>query len=277
MKELIKLIVKYHFTITFILLEIIAFSLIVLHNNYQRTVFSGYAASFFGTISSVVTNANDYLYLKTVNEKLVAENTDLKNEIEQLKLYARNHSNDTLRDSTFYVDPDYTYQRAEMINSSFNRTKNYIMINKGRDEGIGNEMAVCCVEGVVGVIQSVSKHYAKVLPLINTNLRVSAKLKKNGYYGSLQWDGNDYRYSYLNDIPFHVNVEQGDTIVTSGFSSIFPEGELIGYVESVNKETANFLTVKVKLATDFKKIADVYVITDNRKKEKKELEGKNNE
>lgn len=277
MKELIKLIVKYHFTITFILLEIIAFSLIVLHNNYQRTIFSGYAASFFGTISSVVTNANDYLYLKTVNEKLVAENTDLKNEIEQLKLYARNHSNDTLRDSTFYVDPDYTYQRAEMINSSFNRTKNYIMINKGRDEGIGNEMAVCCVEGVVGVIQSVSKHYAKVLPLINTNLRVSAKLKKNGYYGSLQWDGNDYRYSYLNDIPFHVNVEQGDTIVTSGFSSIFPEGELIGYVESVNKETANFLTVKVKLATDFKKIADVYVITDNRKKEKKELEGKNNE
>lgn len=277
MKEIIKLIVKYHFTIIFILLEIIAFSLIVVHNNYQRTVFSGYAASFFGTISSVVTSANDYLYLKTMNEKLVVENTNLKNEIEQLKLYAQYHSDDTLRDSLFFSDPAYTYRRAEMINSSFNRTKNYIMIDKGRDEGVGNEMAVCCVEGVVGVIQNVSKHYAKVLPLINTNLRVSAKLKKNGYYGSLQWDGNDYRFSYLNDIPFHVSVEQGDTIVTSGFSSIFPEGELIGYVESVNKETANFLTIKVKLATDFKKITDVYVITDNRKEEKKELEGKNDE
>ena len=111
-----------------------------------------------------------------------------------------------------------------------------------------------------------------MLPLINTNLRVSAKLKKNGYYGSLQWDGNDYRYSYLNDIPFHVEVTQGDSIVTSGFSSIFPEGELIGFVESVNKETANFLTIKVKLAVDFKKISDVYVVGNLNKSEKLQLE-----
>lgn len=118
-------------------------------------------------------------------------------------------------------------------------------------------MAVCSGDGVIGIVERVSRHYAKVLPLINANLRVSAKIKKNGYYGSLQWDGNDYRYSFLNDIPFHVNAEVGDTIVTSGFSSIFPEGKLIGFIESVNKETANFLTIKVKLATDFKKISDV--------------------
>ena len=124
----------------------------------------------------------------------------------------------------------------------------------------------------MGIIQNTSRHYARVLPLVNTNLRVSAKLKKNGYYGSLQWDGNDYRYSYLNDIPFHVDVAQGDTIVTSGFSSIFPEGELIGFVETVNKETANFLTIKVKLAVDFKKISDVYVVANLNKSEKLELE-----
>ena len=253
MKEIIKLILKYHFTIIFILLEVLSFSLIVLHNNYQRTVFSGYTASFFGTISSVVTRVDDYFYLKVTNEKLVAENTELRNEIEKLKLLNRISNADTLWAPTDSADVDYVYKTAEMINSSFNKTKNYIVIEK------------------------VSNRYARVLPLINTNLRISAKIKKNGYYGSLQWDGDDYRYSYLNDIPFHVDTEVGDTIVTSGFSSIFPEGEMIGFVESVNKETANFLTIKVKLATDFKRISDVYIIANTRKEEQQALGRENHE
>ena len=254
MKEIIKLILKYHFTIIFILLEVLSFSLIVLHNNYQRTVFSGYTASFFGTISSVVTRVDDYFYLKVTNEKLVAENTELRNEIEKLKLLNRISNADTLW-----------------------APKNYIVIDKGATEGIKPEMAVCSSEGVVGIIEKVSNRYARVLPLINTNLRISAKIKKNGYYGSLQWDGDDYRYSYLNDIPFHVDTEVGDTIVTSGFSSIFPEGEMIGFVESVNKETANFLTIKVKLATDFKRISDVYIIANTRKEEQQALGRENHE
>mgnify|MGYP000649433602 CR=1 FL=1 len=272
MKEIIKLILKYHFTIIFILLEVISFSLIVLHNNYQRTVFSGYTASFFGTISSIVTTVDDYFYLKVTNDKLVAENTELKNKIEELKAINREIQTDTLWQGIDSISTDYIYKTAEIINSSFNKTKNYITINKGTLEGINSEMAVCSGDGVIGIVERVSRHYAKVLPLINANLRVSAKIKKNGYYGSLQWDGNDYRYSFLNDIPFHVNAEVGDTIVTSGFSSIFPEGKLIGFVESVNKETANFLTIKVKLATDFKKISDVYVIANTRKQEQQQLE-----
>ena len=273
MKEIIKLILKYHFTIIFILLEVLSFSLIVLHNNYQRTVFSGYTASFFGAISSIVTTVDDYFYLKVTNDKLVAENTDLRNKIEELKAINREIQTDTLWQDIDSISTDYIYKTAEIINSSFNKTKNYITIDKGTQEGINSEMAVCSGDGVIGIVERVSRHYAKVLPLINANLRVSAKIKKNGYYGSLQWDGSDYRYSFLNDIPFHVNAEVGDTIVTSGFSSIFPEGKLIGFVESVNKETANFLTIKVKLATDFKKISDVYVIANTRKQEQQQLEG----
>ncbi len=277
MKEIIKLILKYHFTIIFILLEIISFSLIVMHNSYQRTVFSGYTASFFGTISAVVTDIDDYFYLKTTNQKLVAENTNLRNQIEELKKVIPLGSTDSLWIKNDSVDVDYVFKTAEMINSGFNKTKNYITINKGKADGIRAEMAVCSSEGVVGVVERASKHYAKVIPLINTNLRVSAKIKKNGYYGSLQWDGDDYRYSYLNDIPFHVNAEVGDTIVTSGFSTIFPEGKLIGFVESVNKETANFLSIKVKLATDFKKISDIYVIAYTKKQEQQQLEGESYE
>ncbi len=277
MKEIIKLILKYHFTIIFILLEIISFSLIVMHNSYQRTVFSGYAASFFGSISAVVTDIDDYFYLKVTNEKLVAENTNLRSQIEELKKALPSKDRDSLWIKNDSIDVDYVFRTAEMINSGFNKTKNYITIDKGQADGIRAEMAVCSSEGVVGVVERASKHYAKVIPLINTNLRVSAKIKKNGYYGSLQWDGDDYRYSYLNDIPFHVNAEVGDTIVTSGFSTIFPEGKLIGFVESVNKETANFLSIKVKLATDFKRISDIYVIAYTKKQEQQQLEGESYE
>ena len=272
MKEIIKLILKYHFTIIFILLEAVSFSLIVQHNNYQRTVFSGHTATFFCYISSTISDNDNYFSLKETNEKLVAENTDLRNRIENIKSALDGQENYIWGEDSSFFDTDYRYQSARMVNSSFNKTKNYITLDKGSSDGVAKEMAVCSREGVVGIIQNTSRHYARVLPLVNTNLRVSAKLKKNGYYGSLQWDGNDYRYSYLNDIPFHVDVAQGDTIVTSGFSSIFPEGELIGFVETVNKETANFLTIKVKLAVDFKKISDVYVVANLNKSEKLELE-----
>lgn len=267
MKNIIKLILKYHFTIIFILLEFISFSLIVEHNNYQRTVFFRHTASFFCYISSYVTDIQTYFSLKTENDKLVEENTKLKNQLEQFAAYRTYLEPDTLK-----IQGDYAYYTAKIVNSSFNKTKNYLTLNKGSNDGIQNEMAVCSKDGVIGVIKNTSNHFSFVIPLINVNLRISAKIKKNEYYGSLQWDGNDYRYSFLNDIPFHVSVEQGDTIVTSGHSSIFPAGELIGFVESVDRETANFLTIKVRLATDFNKQSDVYIIEHYKKDEKKLLE-----
>ncbi len=272
MKEIIKLILKYHFTIIFVLLEFLSFSLIVLHNNYQRTVFSGYTASFLSGISSTVSDIDDYFYLRETNENLVEENTKLRNQIEELKTLCRWYAMDTLWNPVDSMEVNYVFKNADIVNAGVNKTKNYMTIDKGAADGVQPEMAVCSSDGVIGVVEKVSRHYAKVLPLINTNLRISAKIKKNGYYGSLQWDGEDYRYSYLNDIPFHVSAEIGDTIVTSGFSSIFPENELIGFVESVNRETANFLTIKVKLATDFKRISDIYVIAHTRRQEKQQLE-----
>lgn len=267
MKEIIKLILKYQFTIIFILLEIVSFFLIVQHNKYQRTVFSGYSISFFGYLSSHSANVNNYFNLKELNKHLVEENAKLKNTIDRYETSIAIDSIDfKVSDST------YTYQCAKVCNASFNKTKNYLVLNKGNSSGLNKEMAVCSPEGVVGVVQNTSKNYAVILPLLNINLRVSAKVKKNGYYGSLQWDGNDYRFSSLNDIPFHVNVEKGDTITTSGFSSIFPEGELLGFVETVDRETANFLSIKIRLAVDFKKLADVYVITNVKKEEQKRLE-----
>ena len=272
MKEIIKLILKYHFTIIFILLEIVSFSLIIRHNEYQRAIFSESASTLFGNISSTITSIKDYFRLKEMNESLANENILLKNRLEEYEFLR-----DTIIHGMVVQDsiPVYEYIGAKQVNATYNRTKNYITLNRGRKNGLQKEMAVCTPEGIVGLIQDLSDHFAVVIPLINVDSRISAKIKKNNYYGSLQWDGNDYAYSYLNDIPYHVEVNAGDTIVTSGLSKIFPEGIVVGYVESVDKETANFLKIKVKLAVDFKRINHVYVILNNKKNEQTSLEAIN--
>ena len=272
MKEIIKLILKYHFTIIFILLEIVSFSLIIRHNEYQRAIFSESASTLFGNISSTITSIKDYFRLKEMNESLANENILLKNRLEKYEFLR-----DTIIHGTVVQDsiPVYEYIGAKQVNATYNRTQNYITLNQGRKHGLQKEMAVCTPEGIVGLIQDLSDHFAVVIPLINVDSRISAKIKKNNYYGSLQWDGNDYAYSYLNDIPYHVEVNAGDTIVTSGLSKIFPEEIVVGYVESVDKETANFLKIKVKLAVDFKRINHVYVILNNKKNEQTSLEAIN--
>ena len=272
MKEIKKLILKYHFTIIFILLEIVSFSLIIRHNEYQRAIFSESASTLFGNISLTITSIKDYFRLKEMNESLANENILLKNRLEKYEFLR-----DTIIHGTVVQDsiPVYEYIGAKQVNATYNRTKNYITLNQGRKNGLQKEMAVCTPEGIVGLIQDLSDHFAVVIPLINVDSRISAKIKKNNYYGSLQWDGNDYAYSYLNDIPYHVEVNAGDTIVTSGLSKIFPEGIVVGYVESVDKETANFLKIKVKLAVDFKRINHVYVILNNKKNEQTSLEAIN--
>ena len=272
MKEIIKLILKYHFTIIFILLEIVSFSLIIRHNEYQRAIFSESASTLFGNISTTITSIKDYFRLKEINESLAKENILLKNRLEAYEFLQDTIIQRTVVEGSI---PVYEYIGAKQVNATYNRTKNYITLNRGRKNGLQKEMAVCTPEGIVGLIQDLSDHFAVVIPLINVDARISAKIKKNNYYGSLQWDGNDYAYSYLNDIPYHVEVNAGDTIVTSGLSKIFPEGIVVGYVESVDKVTANFLKIKVKLAVDFKRINHVYVILNNKKNEQTSLEAIN--
>ena len=272
MKEIIKLILKYHFTIIFILLEIVSFSLIIRHNEYQRAIFSESASTLFGNISSTITSIKDYFRLKELNVCLSNDIILLIYRVEKYEFFR-----DTIIHGTVVQDsiPVYEYIGAKQVNATYNRTKNYITLNQGRKNGLQKEMAVCTPEGIVGLIQDLSDHFAVVIPLINVDSRISAKIKKNNYYGSLQWDGNDYAYSYLNDIPYHVEVNAGDTIVTSGLSKIFPEGIVVGYVESVDKESAKFLKIKVKLAVDFKRINHVYVILNNKKNEQTSLEAIN--
>lgn len=270
MKDIIRLITKYQFTLFFILLEVICFSLVIHENNYQRAIFSQHATTFFGYISSITTGVEDYFHLRAVNETLSTENTLLKNQLEKYKA-----QEDTLMNPPVDSCATYQYHQAKVVNATYNLTKNYLTLNKGRKDGMEKEMAVCSASGVVGLIQDISDHFSVVIPLINTQSIVSAKIKNNDYYGPLQWDGDDYRYSYLNDIPYHVEVHTGDTIVTSNYSSIFPEGITIGVVDEVSQANSNFLKIKVRLAVDFRRLTYVYAIRNTTRNEQQQLEALN--
>lgn len=270
MKNLLHFIVRFHFTILFIVFELFCLLLLVNYNNYQKSQFLNSSNSISGGIYEKVSSVTDYLSLAKTNEELSRENAKLNNLLGS-SFKSSVDSSFTYSDTLYRQQ--YIYRTAKIINNSVNKQLNYITLNKGRIHGIESDMGVVTVNGVVGVVKSVSENYSSVISLLNSRIKISAKIKKNDYFGSLSWDGKDYRKALLLDIPFHVQVQKGDTIVTSGFSSTFPEGLTLGVIDEVlTSSGSNFQEVKVLLSNDFKSLSYVKVIGDLLKEERIELE-----
>jgi rod shape-determining protein MreC len=159
-----------------------------------------------------------------------------------------------------------------VIGNSVNKQKNFITLNKGKKHGIGTDMAVTNSEGVLGVIVGTSENYSVAMSLLNIDFRLSARIKTNGYFGSLTWDGRDYKHVILSEIPQHVVINEGDTIETTGYSAVFPEGILIGSVSDIRKSGSDFYNITVSLAADFKKLNYVNIVGNLKKSEQLELE-----
>jgi rod shape-determining protein MreC len=159
------------------------------------------------------------------------------------------------------------------VNNSVNRPNNYLTLNAGSNQGIRAGMGVVSSDGIIGIVKDVSPNFSAVISVLNQNLKISAMVKKSGYFGSLSWDGANYQYVTIDDLPGHIMVERGDTIITSGFSVVFPKGHLIGFVDTaLNSGSSSLLSVRVKLANDFKRVSHVMVIKNLLKEEQLELE-----
>lgn len=260
MQNLFAFIWKYSFYFLFLLLMVISFVLVVQNNYYQKTVAINSTNGLTGNIFSVVSNFSDYLALRHANQKLAEENARLLAQMPDSYLFIGKEGNN--RNDTSRVR-QYNYVAAKVISNSINRRNNYLKLNKGRLQGIKPNMAVIAPNGVVGQVIEVSNHFSSVMSILNRNSRVSAKLKSSNQVGSLQWDGVSYRTGKLIDIPSHVQIVIGDSVVTSGFSHVFPEGRLIGVVEEFRLDPGeNFYQVKVRFAVDFNKLAYVYVVNN---------------
>ena len=253
----------------FLILEGIA-GFMLLQNNYiQRIAFVKATNVVSGSIYERINNWRDYLYLREQNQQLVNENIKLRSMLPE-SFYTADSSR------TFYLDTikqrKYAYLPAKVINNTVNKQNNFITLNRGKEDGINMDMAVIGSDGIVGIVYWVTEHFATVLPVINRNFRVSVKFKKNDYFGSLSWNGRSYRHATLNEIPLHVPVSMGDTILVSGYSDSFPEGIPVGVVDNIEQKDGSFYTIDVLLATDFRKINFVTVVEDLTKEEQQELE-----
>ena len=213
-----------------------------------------------------------YFSLSKVNRSLAVENAKLRS---SLKLQQEGediiHNFETF---TFVTDSDhFNFVSAQVVNNSVNRPYNYITLNKGEKDGIKIDQGIISADGIVGVVTYVTDNYSLGLSVLNQRWSVSAKIKKSGFFCSLYWDRKDYRYASLMEIPFHVSLQSGDTIVTSGYSSIFPEGLLVGTIESFERpQGENYYDVRVKLSVNFKTITYVEVVENKNAAEINQLE-----
>lgn len=257
MRSLLDLLLRYYFVILFFVLLGFSFFLLVEHNKYHNAVLNSKAHSITGKINKHLATIREYLLLKEANQQLIDENIALRN---QMAKYHKVFTSDQFNPYDTLYKPSYQYEPAQVLSNSVNKQYNQIIINKGSLDGIEEDMAVIASDGIVGLVSDVSRNFSLVLPLINRKVAVSVKIKKNDYFGSLSWDGVDYRQLHLKEIPKHVDVSSGDEVVTSGFSLSFPEGIPVGEIVEVEAAEGNFLQIIVAPYVEFKNLTYVYVV-----------------
>lgn len=266
MRNLLDFLIKYHHWFVFILLEVASGVLLFQYNSYQNSVWFSSANAVTGKIYEVKSGFTSYLSLKKANEQLALRNFYQERQLDQLRrLYAEVTKDTSVmeRESLEFLS-QYQLVPAKVVENSLHKTDNLITIDKGRADGVEKDMGVACGNGVVGVVYLVSEHYAVVIPVLNvSSSRISCTIRNRGYFGYLHWDGKDPSVAYVEDVPRHAKFKLGEWVVTSGFSSIFPSGVLVGQIEKVyNSSDGLSYKLKVRLSTDFGNLRDVFVISD---------------
>ena len=266
MKYLFLFLKKQSFFFLFVFLELIAFLLLANHNNYQKTQIINSTNVITGSFNTVSSTINDYFFLNEANNQLSLENAQLNNARFNIL---------PLPDSIFKPDTLYTFIPARVVSNTSRNRNNYIMINKGRADGVEKEMGLISPFGVAGIVIEVSTHYASAMSLLHKNSRISARLKNNGQMVNVSWDGNDYRKGLLEDIPTHIIPQPGDTVITSGFSFVFPENIMIGTVGEKVIMGGNLNKAELVFSTDFNSLFYVYVTKNNASTELDSLDMRN--
>lgn len=275
MRNIIDFLLRIRFFLLFIALEVIAMILIYRHNGYQESVILSASSSFTGQIQERYGNIAHYFSLKKANEALVEENARLRARAPESFVTSSRlvfYKNDTI------FRQRYEYVPARVIRNTFNKRSNYLVIDKGSDDGIAKDMGVITSEGVVGIVHSVSEHYASVLSLLHKDVRISGRIARNGYVGTVRWDRIRPEEASLVEIPAHVDLVEGDSVMTSGYSMIFPAGIPLGTIKDYFiREGDYFYSITLDLAAPFRKIDHVYVIRDLDKAELNRLKLPENE
>lgn len=265
MHNLIEFFLRYRSWLLFALYVTLSCTLLFDRNPYHHHVFMSSAGKLATGVYELANTVTSYFGLREINEDLQRQTLDLQTEVialrEQIKRYEERYYSDTMT----VAEPlrQFDFIIARVINNSVSKPYNYITINKGSDDGIKPDMGVVDQNGVVGKVNIVSPGYARVISLLNPNFRLSCKVKGNDAFGSLVWDGKSSDEAILEELPRHTVYHKGDTIVTSGYSAVFPEGLPVGIVVGSEKTIDdNFYTLRVKLLTDFSRLSNVRIVVN---------------
>lgn len=275
MRNLIRFLVRFSAWILFLIYVVASCWLLFTKNPYQHHVYLTSASALGRTVYGAANTVTSYFYLREINEDLQMRNTALEMEIlhlkDQIAQYKLQEYADTMKiDSSL---TRYSFALAHVINNSVNRSNNYITIDRGAKDGIKPEMGVVDQNGVVGIVNIVGDHSARIISLLNPYLRISCKIKGQDVVGSLVWDGKNPMEAVLEELPRHAQFNLGDTVVTSGYSTVFPEGVPVGIVvERVTAPEENFRTLRVRLNTDFNTLSTVRIVLDSMSEEVKQVE-----
>ncbi len=265
--------VKYNGTFAFVIMEVIALSFYFTRNiNPNKASFISSANGFLGGVYETSSKVSRYWNLSAVNDRLARENAELKMRLPNSKFSSLVKSN-IQKDTT--LKQYYAYVDAKVINNTTHRPHNFLTLNRGIKQQLALNAGVINGngKGIVGVTLKSSDNYTVVMSVLNVDARISAKILSNNYFGVLVWDGLDARYMTLESVPKHAFVQKGDTVVTSGFSTVFPGGILIGTIEDFYQPAGlNFYTIKVLLFNDVNNAQYVYVVENLFKEERKKLE-----
>lgn len=255
----------------FAILEIFALFL-VTHNKKQNEIYQSSANRITGFFYENFSTVQKYFSIQELADSLAKENAELRTQLEASKYVTVQQQGvvrfpldtSTIRPDTSQkkdVIQQFTYLAAEVVKNSIARQDNFLTINRGSNHGVKQGMGVISPDGVVGIVTNVTAHYSQVMSILNKRASISAMVRRNRFFGSLVWRTNNPRFMTLESIPKHAEVAKGDTIITSGFSEIFP-GELkIGRITDFRIENgSNFYTIDVELWNDLSNIRYVYVI-----------------
>ncbi|MAR62731.1 MAG: rod shape-determining protein MreC [Flavobacteriaceae bacterium] len=265
MRNFVDFIIKNINSIIFLILISISITQIFSRNYFQASKFNLFSSSIVNSINEIQTEMFEYFDLIKLNQKLVIENSFLKNN------YDYYYENDSI-----IFNKNYSYTPSKVISNSIKFSKNFITINKGRYHNIEIEDGIITNQGVIGIINNVSDRFATGISILNSQIKINVVLKKSEHFGSLYWNGKNHQIMELEDIPKSANIAIGDTIISGGMSSIFPRNIPIGVICNFKlPESTNYYEVSVKLFEDFGSLRNVYVVKNDFKEEFNDLKKMN--
>jgi rod shape-determining protein MreC len=260
MRNLIVFLARNYFFLLFLLLEAISVLVLVRHNAYQRAETVTATSEIAGKLFATRNQMTGYFNLREQNEMLSKQIAELR--LHQMPSLTILNARRVTRDDTIYKQR-YSFIDARVIDNTVTRRNNYLILNCGSNQGVTKDMGVIGPQGIIGIVREVSPDYCTVMSVLHKESKISAALKKDGTFGQLLWEGYDYRTAVLKEVPTHVKLKAGDTLLTSGFGDAFPKGILVGTVVSFEKKAGEkTYTIQVLLSTDFRRVDHVNIVHD---------------